>query len=400
MWIFFNAAVYILTSIAVIAAFQRKKSRNRWFFISLILVLFSLNFILLPALGSGAKRVVYCIIILADATFLIDGKCRILKPPKRANPFLLIAFYVILLAGLFEGLISFLSEREIVKVYAPLIIEGRGSGDDWRRAHITGDRSKVYDPVLFWTPSAEAPYNRYGFKGDEYDRQKSFRKRIFFYGDSNTDGQDSLTYPLLFKKLNMDSFEVFNAGVAGWSSYQGLKRFEEDAKEWKPDIIFFSFGWNDAAGAEKTEDKEFVPPSKIFVSVQRFLIRYKSVLFLLDKLKKRSEGALEYIPRVSKKDYEGNLSKLLELCRSNNIRLILLTRPYAYDSSFFREDRTFRKHVPEYNEILRDFAGRNRVELLDVEDEFYGKGEFFADESHFNGEGYQKMAEILTAYLK
>ena len=400
MWIFFNTAVYVLTSVSIIAVFRRKKSKNGWFFLSLILTLFSLNFILLPIFGAEAKRIVYCTIFLTDALFLIDWECRFFKAPKRMNSFLLILFYIILLTGLSEGLISFLIARNMIEIYSPLIIEGRGSGDDWRRAHITGDKSKVYDPVLFWKPSTEPPYNRYGFKGDLYSQNKSGKKRIFFYGDSNTDGQDSLTYPLLFKEVNADSFEVFNAGVAGWSSYQGVKRAEEDATKWKPDIIFFSFGWNDPAGALKMQDKDFVPPSKYSVSFQRFLMKYKSVLFLLDKIKKLPEKTAGYMPRVSKEDYKENLSKLLFLCQDNNIRLILMTRPHAYDSSFFREDETFRKHVPEYNEALRNFAKRNGVELIDIEEEFYGKKEFFADESHFNEDGYERMAEIITAYLK
>jgi hypothetical protein len=48
-----------------------------------------------------------------------------------------------------------------------------------------------------------------------------------------------------------------NAGVVGCSSYQGLMRFREEAAPYAPDVVLFSFVWNDAARAIDVPDEDF-----------------------------------------------------------------------------------------------------------------------------------------------
>ncbi|MGE3063626.1 MAG: SGNH/GDSL hydrolase family protein [bacterium] len=395
-----NIIAYTLT-IFVFIFLTFNKSKNTAMFLFTTALLFSINYLILPFFSPVSKRVIFIIIILSDISFLL-----LLKKNLRTNrilnshPIIMTIYFIIVLAGTAEGAVVMLHQANLIKLYSPLLIMGRGEGDDWRRAHITGDKSKVYDPVMFWKPSTEYPYNKYGFKGIPYEDKKSSKKRIFFYGDSNTDGQDLISYPYYLQRMFQDSFEVFNAGVAGWSSYQGLKRLKEDVGRWSPDVVFFSFGWNDAAGGMGKQDKDYNPPSEMTVKAQRFLLNYKIVLLFLNQIKREETKHRAYQPRVAKSDYIGNMKEVLSLCREKNIRVVFMTRPYAYDSVFFKTDSTFRRFVPEYNETLRVFASENQAELLDIEGEFFGREEYFADESHFNEKGYEKMAEIISGCLR
>ena len=402
MWIYFNMFIFLFTFIVLILLIRKKSKLKTLFFFTLIILLFSINNLLLPFFNSLSKRIIFTSILLIDLLFLIDLHKNFLKLVEKLkfNIIFQIVFYFIIITGMSEGTINMLAEKNIIKLYSPLIIISKRNGDDWRMAHIKVDKSKVYDPILFWKPTNKYPYNKYSFKGKEFSKIKSNKKRIFFYGDSNTDGQDNLSYPSVFQRMTESETEIFNAGVTGWSSYQGMKRFLSEYEEWSPDIVFFSFGWNDCAGAFKVQDNCFTIPPKFMVSIQRFLLNYKFVSFFLESIKKEGPMRKEYIPRVSKVDYIKNISEILSICREKNIRLILLTRPYVYDSSFFVSDSTFIKFIPEYNETLLKFAKDNDVEIIDVQKEFEGKTHLFEDECHFNEEGHFNLSEIIYEYLK
>lgn len=61
---------------------------------------------------------------------------------------------------------------------------------------------------------------------------------------------------------------MLNAGVAGYSSYQGLLRFKQEVARYEPDLIFVSFGFNDLPPAIGEPDNYFKPPPYLIVSLQ------------------------------------------------------------------------------------------------------------------------------------
>ena len=88
------------------------------------------------------------------------------------------------------------------------------------------------------------------------------------YGDSLTDGPPRGGWPSWLNRLLQEQgraggrrFEVMNAGVAGYSSHQGVLRFLQEVDRYQPDLVLVSFGWNDAAEAIGQPDKTFkIPP--------------------------------------------------------------------------------------------------------------------------------------------
>ncbi len=129
------------------------------------------------------------------------------------------------------------------------------------------DDCREPDPVLLWRPVARSPYGHQRFKGpDVAVRKPAGLTRIMAYGDSNTDGPIDGAWPSRLAAILRNEGprrEVINAGVTGYSSYQGLQRFREDVGVYSPDVVLVSFGWNDVAPA-------FGPPDRAFVASSRF----------------------------------------------------------------------------------------------------------------------------------
>lgn len=161
---------------------------------------------------------------------------------------LLLVVSVVIALGLCE-----LGLRASGYQYSPLQL-GTNVKDDWRDDHAFFDRHLIYDPVLIWRPNS-TPFSRFnpqGFRGAMLDVPKPKGKvRIFTVGDSNTFGwsvDEGANWSAQLNGLfaaSRPNVEVINAGVTGYTSFQGLRRFQE-LLQYEPDVVLVSFGANDA----------------------------------------------------------------------------------------------------------------------------------------------------------
>lgn len=136
--------------------------------------------------------------------------------------------------------------------YRPLKITFQNLGDtDWRGFHAFQDRHFVYDPQLIWRPVKEKPaFNKQGFRRRELSNvPEAHIIQIVALGDSNTLGpEDRPGWPEYLQQLYERSaldIAVINAGVSGYSSFQGLRLFQ-DILQYEPQMVLVSFGANDA----------------------------------------------------------------------------------------------------------------------------------------------------------
>src|SRR5262245_49800303 len=158
-------------------------------------------------------------------------------------------FSLLLALALVEGLL-----RLVGYSYTPLSIQVIQNYSEWRYFHAFEDKHFVYDPYLIWRPRSDAPgFNSQGYRGREISLEKRPGDyRIFAVGDSNTlgwIGHGDPNWPAYLEQyLNEKGggrFTVINAGAYGYSSFQGLRRFQE-ALPFHPDMVLISFGCNDA----------------------------------------------------------------------------------------------------------------------------------------------------------
>lgn len=309
-----------------------------------------------------------------------------------------------------ETVTRFMVQVGVIQTINPLQTVYKG-GEDWRQVHILANHLREPDPVLLWRPVPRPPYNSQRLRGPEVaEKSQNSAFRIMTYGDSNTDGPPSGGWPHALraefevakgKDLVAAEVQVLNAGVTGYSSYQGLLRFRSHVGRFKPDLILVSFGWNDVAPALSNPDKLYLPPSPILAGLQRFFLRYTFYRMLRGSASENGRTAGKPIgSRVSVADYVANMKRFLEISRKNHVVPVFLTRPHREKSADLRKFSGWRSMVPRYNEALLSFCRREGATCLDIQKKFEASGQhLFVDESHFNAQGYKEMAVMLRRYL-
>lgn len=310
---------------------------------------------------------------------------------------------IIIFIGGVEYLARGLTELDILDYSSGMKTMLPEGTEDWRLAHITADRYREPDPVLFWRPINRRPYNSQRFKGPEVAVPKppgTFR--IICYGDSNTDGPKQGGWPeqiqtILDQRSNHEKlkYEVLNAGVTGYSSYQGLLRFKSEVKRYQPDLVMVSFGWNDLPAALGAPDKFFQPPHVVITGIKRILLRYR--FYRVTKHYIRwpvSVKDMNLGHRVSIQDYVLNMKDFLNTANENGAKIVFLTRP-------FRTTRLdWHQKASLYNKELLAFGKQNNALVINIQ-EIFNKSypDMFVDECHFSLEGHKKMALILYSEL-
>ena len=283
--------------------------------------------------------------------------------------------------------------------YTPMTIELAGRSDH-RAYHMFEDSHFTYDSGLLWRPkNGFDTFNDQGFRGPTLESVKpADAYRIFAIGDSNTlgwAGSDGANWPqFLTDELEASGRQltVVNAGVWGYSSFQGVLRFRETLA-YDPDMVLISFGSNDAHRVIQS-DREFAASPWRMSSAYGGLARYRFgqlVVATLDRFSLREAEPVR--PRVTLDEYRANLIEIIQAARSRSIEVVLLTRPYVGD---IPSDTWWMNFGRDYNVATAEVAREQRVTLVDVYSVFKDRGTFFADESHFTDEGHHLAARFIA----
>jgi lysophospholipase L1-like esterase len=321
----------------------------------------------------------------------------------------ILVFSIAVPFGTLEWAARFATDLGFVQHYQPMKTWRRHGVEDWRRFHVTADSMREQDPVLFWRPKPGGPFSSQRFKSPLAEVPKPEDVfRIIAYGDSNTEGPRGASWSGALQKIfdeqpsSRRRIEVLNAGVAGYSSYQGIQRFLQESEEFEPDLILVSFGWNDVPEAVDLPDSSYRPTSKQMVDLLHFLFRYRLYLVIenLAVSQRVAGGAKGEQPRVSIDEYLGNMQSFEEEAHRVGAEAVFLTRPHRLPEPDLVESPNWRSGVPLYNEALREYAQRNGRHLVDVQSYFEKKGQaMFGDETHFTREGRDEMARLLVDFL-
>ena len=146
-------------------------------------------------------------------------------------------------------------------------------------------RWKYYasDSVLFWKlrPNKELDVNSDGFRGDVITRHKAPGTfRILALGDSCTFGwsvRAKESYPqvlqLLLRARGGQAYEIVNAGVPGYSSYQVRLLYQDKLQLYSPDVLIVFVGANDVALNMVSDKERYVLP-EVVVDAEAYLMQY------------------------------------------------------------------------------------------------------------------------------
>jgi lysophospholipase L1-like esterase len=245
-------------------------------------------------------------------------------------------------------------------------------------------------------------FNAQGYRGKELAEHKEPREvRVFAFGDSNTLGWAGATGPSWPRYLDDllaerdGGFVVINAGVWGYTAFQGLGRFKE-ALTFRPDLALFSFGANDAHRVS-VPDAEFAGREVRRLRLDRILHRLRVGQVLLATLDKAQGRDGELVPRVSVSAYRKCLEEIIRLGRDHDVRIVLLTRPFVGDSP---DPGWWKRFAPSYNTATVEVGTRERTPVIDAYEYFKDKDGYFSDESHFTEMGHRIMARLVHERIK
>lgn len=136
-------------------------------------------------------------------------------------------------------------------------------------AAIPRDEWFVLSPTLGWTRrpgfsgvhscAARADFDENGFFGNDSSQMRDrTQPRVVFIGDSNTFGyclDPADTFVEVVDEL-LPEASTINAGVTGYSSFQGYKTLLEQGEILRPDVLVVSFNFNDRRYALDGSDSD------------------------------------------------------------------------------------------------------------------------------------------------
>ncbi len=322
-----------------------------------------------------------------------------------------------------------------------------------------------FDPYVFWALKPGAPvFDRAnerisfaGFRGEDVDLARSPGSlRIAFLGDSSTFGVFCAlaeTYPervaaILDARLSPSAvrdIEIINAGVPGYTAFQGLQTFQRKVRPFAPDVVVLMFGaFNECLrlkppilGVEADMGVRIhMAPAAIFGevvapaeshegddsgdvlagvgpgfvrSVSSHLSRFRTFRLLASLSPRRGEstaraelvrwrdggGDVSRMPRLSVRGFSEIMSSLIEICEDDGASVIVLGPPR-------REE--LRRTVPQvtrFNPALAEVSRRWGVPYVDLEPVFDADPSLFipGDPVHPNPAGHAAIAERIAELI-
>jgi lysophospholipase L1-like esterase len=288
----------------------------------------------------------------------------------------------------------------------------------------------VPDPLLFWVarpniveggkPNGEPVTNSLGLRGPDIPAKAPDEFRILSLGESTTFGL-YVSHRNTYSSLLEDQLEsvagrtvrVINAGMPGYTLFQGVTYLEHRGLALEPDAVLTYFGYNDflpaakRAPAENGEtrsddskqtlraltDREIFDRRQTSAYRIHYLLEKYSNLFRFISLHRLSERAVEVdrnVLRVPGRDRRQLLTKLRSISLSHGLRLVVVIPWYG----------NFRRHV----ELLREFCAENAVPVVDLPKILRmpaaERKEYFIDRVHPNMEGHRLIARAIAKRLR
>ncbi|MBN2055927.1 SGNH/GDSL hydrolase family protein [bacterium] len=262
----------------------------------------------------------------------------------------------------------------------------------------------VPDPLRFWKlPAGAGKYgiNSLGMLGEEVRPEKEPDVfRIICLGDSITFGfgvHSSQTFAHRLQRLLNDTrtpvvYEVWNAGVPGYSSLQGRRYFHSELAAYEPDVVTVCFGRNDSRFLH--QEGGYLPDREVriqpaWITGLRGLMNHSRIYQFLRagfitvrRLSVETPDQLAQVSRVTPKEFRENIDSLLDEITARGATPVLLTAPVRLP------------RIGNYNDILRDVAATRGLILVDTERSFneIGNERLLVDDCHPNPLGHEYIA--------
>lgn len=267
--------------------------------------------------------------------------------------------------------------------------------------------------------------NSFGFRDSEWEVPKKKGKiRVLCVGDSLTFGnaapqQD--VYPKAMEQMlqSVDpNFEVFNAGVSGWATYNETDFVIREGLQLEPDFVILGFYPNDYSTRPEdprpllSDDGRYdgrpswlrwLPYRTIFLLKRSALVTY-----LRDRLANITAGEEDGVTLLLKnkidldqlqwvRDTYSYIREMKVACDRKGVKTIVASIPPL--NMFW-----FPKGPLKYNEHLRSFCESNGITFIDLSTEFWKVKDtnslyYFPWDGHLRPTGHKLVANQLSGLI-
>jgi len=269
-----------------------------------------------------------------------------------------------------------------------------------------------------WEPRPSAAFvgekiGEGAFRGPSYPLEPRPALRILALGESATFGmklREADSWPRqLERSLRAQGVDaqVLNYGVIGQTIAQGVERYVREAKAWRADVVIFCYGGRNelsdvGAGANDLEKIAFFDSPSVRLRMQ--FDELACIRWLAQPKPSNSPSApASFRPRVSEREYDACVARLLEETGREGARLVCLLPAFSVGA----EVRA-RKLGPYRERICASAAAHGvllanpvlAVRARETDSAEGGPIRLFVDEAHPNADGSRLFAETVEAALR
>ena len=217
---------------------------------------------------------------------------------------------------------------------------------------------------------------------------------VLFLGDSCTFGvgvDDDQTFPAIIQR-RLGTVRCVNAGVPGYTSFQGGLVLEDMLSTATPDVVVIAFLFNDNLQWDQMSDLEH---AEAFRRVGSQLARHSRLAYLLSKFKPARRTAARAIrPRLSDHEYSQQLRQMVARCQEAGSQPILMVWPMRQQ---MKNSATMVKQ-----DVVRYVGSQLGIPVVDLLPPFRAAGDeqLFVDMVHASAAGNRLVADQLEPVLR
>ncbi len=216
---------------------------------------------------------------------------------------------------------------------------------------------------------------------------------------------------LLNEQLPGRKIELINAGVPGYSSFQGKRYLADELLELKPDMVLVMFGNNDhypagrgiSDSAQQLDNSLLIKAQNLLSRLRLYQLLRKLLLSLSsDELPRLDE--LGGVKRVSRPEFFSNLREIVGIVRKAGAQPVLLVPPVASLEGYFGEGiSSFHQLHKVYQQEIVRASQYEAVPLIDLQAVFDRYNTLYNsaadDPIHFNSQGHAVAAETIAEII-
>jgi len=297
---------------------------------------------------------------------------------------------------------------------APVAAEARVYGEHREVIRVLGlpalNDTMEYDPERFWRLKADLHNVRVSghVNGNDIDftvntrgslrypvpSLSADRRRIVALGDSCTFGlgvNDDQTWPARLQSLIDErglQADVINAGVPGYTAFQGRQWLQTEGAALRPDLVVACFGFNDrdvwASQSDFETHQQFARAARLD------LLRHSRFLTVLQDAwnsKSAPPAKTSRRPRLTYTEFHDTLLGIRHWCTEHDAKLVLMAWPFE------PQVRVQSDALEPYQEILIETGRREEIPVVNLITAFESVDEpLFLDHVHANPAGCRVAA--------